>query len=109
MILILPAYIAQATGQRLNKKQAIEQAHQLFSTEAGQAIHYASETRNDWDRLLDPHLNRLHTYARFFRNPHVHRFFAKKAAPRFDKETLEKAPLPNIDQLAKESQNVLHQ
>lgn len=103
MILILPAYVAQATGNRCNKKHAIENARQIFSGEACDAIKYASEIRNNWGRLTSTNMKNLRSYAKYVNNPHLFRYLSKSVSPRFNRNTLDQAPIVAINRLIDES------
>lgn len=83
-VLLMPAYAFQQNGKRVSKKWAIENASELFSPDAMEAISWSSHVRSNWHLALDSYSYCLFAFTPYlFFNPHLYRLFAQKAAPSF--------------------------
>jgi hypothetical protein len=85
--LLVPAFAYQCRRNRVTKKWALENSHQIYSEEGYQAIDYCSFVRNNWHTALrgsQYYIYSLTPY--FFTNPHFYRRFARHLSPKFPKQ-----------------------
>ena len=105
-ILLLPAFVNQANGNRLSKRDAIMSCRSMYSNEACVAIETCSSMRDNWNLALESkRFKNLKRIALLVRNPLFFRSISKKYSPLFPAEKFEKLNKHNVVFLVKESLN----
>ena len=99
-ILLMPAYLFQYMGERVSKKWAIENAHQILHDDAIALITNCECIRKNWHTALQGWEYSLFKYIPYlFSNPHAYRIVAKLIAPKFRVELFPVLTRSHIDAL----------
>ena len=79
---LLPAFMFQSRGERVDKPQAISMSRDIFSENAAECVRWATRVRDGWHHVTDSRdFRRFSRYPRLFSNPFLYRRFALRFAP----------------------------